>query len=157
MTRTKMLLAAAASAAVLAGVGVPTVVLAANGPVTIASSQSAPTTPGIGQQCGYPSSRKPNLTLIANPTSIRRGASTTLSGTLTGNKCAITKRTIQLFARPSGSTGAFVLVGTTTTSDKGGYTFPAQKPTVTTDYRTMFAGDANYDPVTSPIVTVTVK
>lgn len=157
MTRNKMLMAAAASALALSVVGVPSVLAQTSGPGNsgAAPGNSQGNGPGNGRGCPYPSTRTPNMTESASPSSVRRGGSSTVSGKMNGNGCGIGGKPVGLYGR-TGTSGDFRLLATTKTGSDGSFTFPAQKPTQTTSYKTMFAGDPSHDAAASNVVTVTV-
>lgn len=159
MKRSKMLLAAVASGAVLSAAAVPTA-LAMTGPKTQTTTQAKPgnsnnaSNPGNGQQCGYPSNRTPSATLAANPTSVKAGRTTTLSGVLSSNKCPIANTPVSLYSKVGN--GPLTKGPTVLTSATGAFTFPAQTPAATTTYVAISTATEFYDSVSSNPVTVTV-
>jgi hypothetical protein len=93
------------------------------------------------------------VTLTARPSPITFGATTVLSGNLTGSKQANVKVTLQSHPNTSGS---FQDVATVTTNATGGYAFAAQKPLVNTRYQVVTLGTPG-GPATSPTVLVNVR
>ena len=76
---------------------------------------------------------RPDLTIAADPTSIARGGSTTISGTASDQGTPVAGASVQLLARRAGSQRVRVL-GTGTTGTDGSVAFTAS-PGVTTYYR----------------------
>lgn len=157
MKRTKLLITAATTGLVLAGIGIPTAVNALSTSGTTATTAAAPTADKTADKCKYPANKTPTLTLGPSAVTISKGSSTTLSGTLKGNDCPIPKATVGLFSRAS-EKDDWAIAGSTTTSDAGAYTFTV-KPTTTTSYRTGYAGQSGtWDPaISTTSSTVTVK
>ena len=60
-------------------------------------------------------------------------------------------------AGSTGTTGDYRFMSATKSLSDGSYAFPEQKPTATTTYKSIFAGDPSYDAVSSNLVTVTVS
>jgi hypothetical protein len=142
---------------VLSAVAVPTALALNSSPAAGASqdaSRGGGGGGGGGNGCSYPSNRTPALTLSANPSTIKRGAATTLSGTMTANGCPIKDAKVGLYAQPAG-TSPSTLVDTRTTNKDGVFSF-AQKPGSTTTYQVVFAGTTSYGASSSNTVTVTV-
>jgi hypothetical protein len=157
MKRSKMLLAAVASGAVLSAAAVPTA-MAMTGPKTQVANQGSPNNasdPGKGQQCGYPSNRAPAATLSAKPDRVARGQNVVLSGTLTSNKCSISSTPVGLYTRAAN--GTLTKVAEVLTDASGAFTFPVQKPLTTTTYVAISQRTQFYDSASSSPVTVTVR
>jgi hypothetical protein len=161
MTRRKLMLTIAASSlAVTAVVVVPTAVGALSKSSKASTTTSVAATGNTGnngkKDCQYPPKRTPELTLNASPNSVKKNSQINFNGKLTVNKCKVPGRTIGLYSSPT-AVGPWTLIGTTTTQPSGEYHFKATIGTTTTYYRTVFAGDATFDPATSNVEKVTVK
>lgn len=154
MKRSKMLLAAVASGAVLSAAAVPTALAMTGAKTQTVTTQAKPGggNPGNGAQCGYPSNRTPAITLKANPTSLTRAGNVDFSGNLSSNKCPIANTQVGLYSKSS--TGNFSRVATALTDAAGNYKFaPVRVNAGTTTFGSANVGDQNYDFTYSNLIT----
>jgi hypothetical protein len=103
--------------------------------------------------------RTAHLTAVAAAPIVSYGTRSVLTTTLTdaGDATPLVGRAVQLLARRTTTpTAAWAVVGTATTDATGAAT-ASHLPTVHTDYKWQYAGDAATAPASSPITLVSVR
>ena len=161
MTRTRLLLPLSLTAGLLAAVALSSAGLPASDPSSGQSVAAIKAADGNNRNktknpCKYPANTRPTITAAATPLQQSKPGDAKFSGTAKAN-CGLHKGQLGLYGKdgPSGSSGAWTLRGTTTTTDDGDYTITYRVPN-TGDFKLVWPGDETFPAAQSDAVTVKI-
>lgn len=158
MTRTRLLLPLSLAATLLAAAALTAADLPASDP-GVGQSVAVSKDNNRDKQknpCKYPANTRPTITEAATPRQQSKPGDVKFSGKAKAN-CGLHKGQVGLYGKdgPSGSSGAWTLRGTTTTTNDGDYTITYRVPT-TGDFKLVWPGDETFPAAQSDAVTVKI-